>query len=1234
MTTNLYHKSPNLPPNNLHPFNGFPPSGPLSPPSEGGSPNTPLSGWAKGSTRSVNMETSPHSGHSPILPDLQTQDPYLSVSSDPEELDFQASAIRLTPVGGSPNYSSSFSNGANETDTLSTGPTIQTNYWAPQGNGYQDISASASPHAGGFLAPSDIDLRASHWQDGRSSFNTDSLAPQVQQQQQQQQQQTWTTPMPDASQWLNQEQTIPSPSSMQDHHAMQRSASMQGSLSSPGADYRSTRLTVSTENMPGADLPSASTARGRSPMRSPIGITVSSVSRGDSPVDEGLGHSRRPSRSSMHLSPGDMSDDSEDDSHLDDDHRSISSLSVARTNDGKWIRSPTGYAGLEPSSRGNEFVPSPNDLKDQRERDMKNQDISLWSADVSAANSEAGDEEPPSLSLKTGRRNRLRARSTGDHPLQSEDYFSLGLYGKGLAPGPGLLVYESEGEEEEGDDDDASVESGDSQSDTPPADANEVGRYDRSTPEIYTSLEVVDSEENFRLRPWQDPVQHLTQRTEPMQPDSSTAAMVAFEKRAKDIETASLAATIDNNSIINVASNFEKMSITGETKSKESISSLWRRRAFFPSSSKLKRQASDLSTTSANPNAQQPSLEAPPPQRSHSHRHRLSLSTRHHARSPSLTSALMSMTGQMAAIGGNNAVHAVSPNAEVSPKGNPIKARGRSRSELPRPAAAPGLMDLMSQYGGPLVAGFRSPRNSTEAEQRQPSVVPDVDTSGVKDEDDDDDHVDAVDDKGLVMEFPPVSRPPIPTYDGFKSQIMQLNPRLEPALVHRFATEQVRRYKKLVDLQQKHANAIASHKCKSGQYCFALGGKATLLEQRKTSASAETGQTQFRVTDTSHDQTYGGAEGSFTPAQFPAGVPIPPVSRLPAQFECSICYEVKKFQKPSDWSKHVQEDVHPFTCSFPECNEVRSFKRKADWVRHENELHRHLEWWTCNYAECSHTCYRKDNFVQHLVREHKLPDPKVKKGKGGTAEGQGDSRRERDLAHLLRLLDDCRHETDRTAQSEPCRFCGNILGNWKKLTVHLGKHMEQLAMPVLELAKQGIASSRQAPLTGAGSGVAETYPPPSAPFHAQDAAGASALTLPPRPPHSSNLNASPTNHHVPYDMSQIGYTSISDAVLSSEPEAMAESFDPSEYHAGYNLGPYDQATLHPSSVQTHLPHQMNSVTYPPPFNAVHSRLSSYSQLHQDSALYPAQGSYPGYQPVPSNPSSYTSNQFPNNYSQM
>lgn len=113
---------------------------------------------------------------------------------------------------------------------------------------------------------------------------------------------------------------------------------------------------------------------------------------------------------------------------------------------------------------------------------------------------------------------------------------------------------------------------------------------------------------------------------------------------------------------------------------------------------------------------------------------------------------------------------------------------------------------------------------------------------------------------------------------------------------------------------------------------------------------------QLQITDFSrnHEQIYTLSEYNTTAAQFPPRIPLPAVDRLPAEFECPICFQVKNFQEPSHWMKHVYEDVHPFTCSCPRRNEIKSFKQMANWVRHENERHRQLEWWTCPYLDCTH----------------------------------------------------------------------------------------------------------------------------------------------------------------------------------------------------------------------------------------------------------------------------------------
>lgn len=52
------------------------------------------------------------------------------------------------------------------------------------------------------------------------------------------------------------------------------------------------------------------------------------------------------------------------------------------------------------------------------------------------------------------------------------------------------------------------------------------------------------------------------------------------------------------------------------------------------------------------------------------------------------------------------------------------------------------------------------------------------------------------------------------------------------------------------------------------------------------------------------------------------------------------------------------------------------------------------------------------------------------------------------------LVARCRRDTTKQPKDEPCRFCGNICTSWKKLTVHLAKHMEQISMPILPLVDQ------------------------------------------------------------------------------------------------------------------------------------------------------------------------------------
>ncbi len=72
------------------------------------------------------------------------------------------------------------------------------------------------------------------------------------------------------------------------------------------------------------------------------------------------------------------------------------------------------------------------------------------------------------------------------------------------------------------------------------------------------------------------------------------------------------------------------------------------------------------------------------------------------------------------------------------------------------------------------------------------------------------------------------------------------------------------------------------------------------------------GRTSYLPLAQTFDDDITPLEGAISPESFPPDIPMPPIQALPAEFECQLCYQVKKFQKPSDWTKHVHEDVQPF----------------------------------------------------------------------------------------------------------------------------------------------------------------------------------------------------------------------------------------------------------------------------------------------------------------------------------
>ncbi|KAH7369032.1 hypothetical protein B0T11DRAFT_350596 [Plectosphaerella cucumerina] len=394
---------------------------------------------------------------------------------------------------------------------------------------------------------------------------------------------------------------------------------------------------------------------------------------------------------------------------------------------------------------------------------------------------------------------------------------------------------------------------------------------------------------------------------------------------------------------------------------------------------------------------------------------------------PSINTALVSMGSGVAAIGSthtrNGSVSATprsprSPFAGLQVK-NTLQRRPRSKSDLPKGSLdsnPSNIVSLLRQNGGIPISTLGTTANW------------DAD-----DDDEDDEEEGGVAESEASRLIEGVQ----PNFAGFQQHILSLNPTLKTDnkwLVDRIAQQQVVRYKTLLGHRVKHLKT--GRGCACGSLCVAMGGSAKLLEPKG-------GVDPITINLDPEDGDVTPIEGVVTQESFPSDIPMPPTQSLPAEFECQLCFQAKKFNKPSDWTKHVHEDVQPFTCTWEKCKEPKIFKRKADWVRHENEGHRHLEWWTCDVEDCRHTCYRRDNFLQHLVREHKFAEPALKTKAALKKAGSGDPTWQR--------VERCHTETGNRPQQEPCRFCGRTFPSWKKLTVHLAKHMEQLSLPVLRL---------------------------------------------------------------------------------------------------------------------------------------------------------------------------------------
>ncbi|RMZ90316.1 hypothetical protein DV736_g2448, partial [Chaetothyriales sp. CBS 134916] len=847
------------------------------------------------------------------------------------------------------------------------------------------------------------------------------------------------------SQLLSPQLTTPSPPAP-DSRRLGQQGTMAIDISPQESESCSTEPTLTTEAL------NLSQTGGYRMSISPI-VIVSSHNAGDSPAWPVVPRARSSSKRSRERS---LQEAYETDDDRFSDHNSSRLMPPQPFEADPYAHNGDNRTGQSPFERGSEQVASINELAEQRKIEDRNAGVQDWLS-KSETGSVGGDD--PNEAAPPGERrgdHRPRAHTTGTRP----NPMSLPIYSDHRIPGPGVLLDEPS-DDGYSYDDSASLPSSEASSpvpESPPVSQVKLSQQDgpaadqSSFPvfgDVHLSPELEEPlpSQFIRPTPWQDPVQGpITDQQS--QPESSNAAVLRFNQEAANCESASRAATwgtrrrlsdSEFNAIVE-GSRVRYLSLA-----KRSSSILTKARGLIPrrSSSNIKKAAFSPSADSEPRQPETPAHREPASPMKALQR----IPSFSKPKSPPLNtgSAIMAMSGNLAAVGGGHSgPFTVEPEkSDVFRSPRNVLRKHRSKSDVSKSSTkgSPGLADLMLGHGALPMFKFATPM------QERPQLVQKEVVNNVALDDDDDNGVDEV---GIRMDLSIRVENIIPTLEGFKIHALKLNPRLQPYLIDRLGQEQVKRYKKLLENKVKHTRSIKVLKtCSSGSHCIGLGGKGTLLPPRVSTKDTESSGPQYQISSPADGELDGSTfeEGVVTPAQFPRGIPLPPVNRLPAEFECILCYKVKKFHKPSDWTKHVHEDIQPFTCTFPNCNEAKSFKRKADWVRHENERHRRLESWKCNVQDCCHTCYRKDNFVQHLVREHKKAEPK------GKSRGSGSSKAQANLPDddIWRLVDSCRHESQTKPQDEPCRFCGNVCNSWKKLSVHLGKHMEQIAMPVLEL---------------------------------------------------------------------------------------------------------------------------------------------------------------------------------------
>lgn len=528
-----------------------------------------------------------------------------------------------------------------------------------------------------------------------------------------------------------------------------------------------------------------------------------------------------------------------------DDALSVETLhgsvpSVTRDTKGGWMPNmATGQGGLPPDNRPSDETMSANELATARKVDKSNEQVASWLSDTA----DQTKEHHPDGSMN---KNDSRSAAEDDNIPSTEIPLGHTTVNRHI---PNQVYYTTNFQ----DDDKGGPSS---------------GGFNQT---------------DFDLLPkrnWADAPMIHSIDLKKTQPESSQDAIAKFERSCQDnasfvsraatwgTRRRSLPSVYDTEGVIS-GGFFKMLSLKGESSLRrpsllKKIPSLVRR----PSSSQiLKRKGSNgeevtEESTSSNRRESRDSLAPPPRSPSWGMKQKLT---------PSLNTAILGMSTGAASIGASHArTGSISASSMASPKSPfglaPVKnhlRRARSKTEIPKTELShPNIVGMMKKAGGP--PAVQLPKSHTMLDQDE-------------DEDDEEEPFDDLDMKMEAGQTVDIA----PTTDGFHQHILRLNPDLAHTnqyLVDRIAHQMVVRFKNLQNQKIKHLKAARLGYCKSGSFCLETGGQAVPLDPKGDARGFEPLSSRSQ----SPDGDVTPFEGGLNADTFPAGIPMPPTTVLPA----------------------------------------------------------------------------------------------------------------------------------------------------------------------------------------------------------------------------------------------------------------------------------------------------------------------------------------------------------------